>query len=108
MHDLLVSRNQCKDLSKRKGLKVKINANSEEAVIENVYNFDCYDEKEALKYFHKGLSNKVVASHSLNQVSSRSHSILTFIVEQEDLTRGEIPTIVSKLRLVDLAGSERQ
>ena len=44
----------------------------------------------------------------MNQVSSRSHSILTFIVMQEDLKRSDTANIISKLRLVDLAGSERQ
>ena len=44
----------------------------------------------------------------MNQVSSRSHSILTFIVTQVDLSRSDAANIISKLRLVDLAGSERQ
>ena len=81
VYDLLVSKSQSKTLGKGKGLKVKINANSEEVTIENVYNFDCYNEEEAQKYFHKGLSNKTVSSHNMNQASSRSHSILTFIVQ---------------------------
>lgn len=40
-----------KTLGKGKGLKVKIVPNSDEISIENVYNFDCYDEDEAQKYF---------------------------------------------------------
>ena len=84
-----------------------MHANSEEVTIENVYNFDCNSEDEAQKYFLKGLANKTVAAHNLNQASSRSHSILTFIVTQEDISRKETVNISSKLRLVDLAGSER-
>ena len=112
VYDLLVSksqRNTGKTLGLGKGLKVKIHANSEEVTIENVYNFDCNSEEEAQKYFQKGLGNKTVAAHNLNQASSRAHSILTFIVHQEDLqAQNDSDNIISKLRLVDLAGSERQ
>lgn len=48
-----------------------------------------------------------MASHRINNSSSRSHSILTFTVTQTDLKNPE-NIIISKLQLVDLAGSERQ
>ena len=88
------------------GLKIKT---GEGGVIniENVYQFECHDMRDAFKYFWKGLKNKVMASHRINNSSSRSHSILTFTVTQIDLKSQE-NMIVSKLQLVDLAGSERQ
>jgi hypothetical protein len=45
------------------GLKLKLNPVTEEAHIENVFLFECEDEQEALKYFWKGLKNKVMSSH---------------------------------------------
>lgn len=49
----------------------------------------------------------MMASHRINNSSSRSHCILSFIVSQQDIKNPE-NVIVSKLQLVDLAGSERQ
>lgn len=49
----------------------------------------------------------MMASHRINESSSRSHCILTFIVSQVDVKNPE-NVIISKLQLVDLAGSERQ
>ena len=86
-----------------------MNPLTDEVSIENVYIFECAGVQDAYKYFWKGLKNKVMASHNMNQSSSRSHCILTFTVHQEDLTRNDASAqILSKLQLVDLAGSERQ
>lgn len=64
-----------------KGLKLKMNAMTDEVTIENVYIFECATLEDAYKYFWKGLKNKVMSSHNMNQSSSRSHCILTFIVQ---------------------------
>ena len=85
-----------------------MNPLTDEVIIENVFIFDCAGTDDAFKYFWKGLKNKVMASHNMNQSSSRSHCIMTFIVSQEDLTRADASSnIISKLQLVDLAGNER-
>lgn len=44
----------------------------------------------------------------MNATSSRSHSIFTIIVENQEEAHGKVTTRVGKLNLVDLAGSERQ
>jgi len=88
------------------GLKIKTGGNGA-VTIENVYQFECHDVRDAFKYFWKGLKNKMMASHRINNSSSRSHSILTFTVTQVDVKSQE-NIIISKLQLVDLAGSERQ
>lgn len=88
------------------GLKIKIKTNND-VQIENVYQFECQTVEDGFKYFWKGLKNKMMASHRLNNSSSRSHCILTFTVTQTDIKDPE-NAIVSKLQLVDLAGSERQ
>ena len=63
---------------------------------------------EALNYYQQGLGNKTIASHRMNKASSRAHSILTFTVLQQDLTRDyTAASMTSRFRLVDLAGSER-
>ncbi len=91
MYDLLNTNSQ-KAISKKNstaGLKIKVNPLTDEVSIENVYIFECSSLEEAFKYFWKGLKNKVMSSHNMNQSSSRSHCILTFIVQQEDLTRSD-------------------
>ena len=78
----------------------------EQFQVENLFVFECKNASEAFDYFYYGLKNKIMASHKLNQASSRSHSILSLRVESTDLMNTE-NTVVSKIDLVDLAGSER-
>lgn len=58
-----------------------------------------------------GNANRAVASHKLNQESSRSHAILIVTLEQRARPGARVPAelqfLRSKLHLVDLAGSER-
>lgn len=89
------------------GLKIKLNPVTDEVTIENVYVFECHTVEDAFKYFYKGLKNKIMSSHNMNNASSRSHCILSLTVYQQDKLTQDAQ-IVSKLQLVDLAGSERQ
>lgn len=66
--------------NKYKGLKLKMNPLTDEVILENVFISECANVEDAFKYFWKGLKNKVMASHNMNQSSSRSHCILTFVV----------------------------
>lgn len=59
---------------------------------------------EALHYLRKGQLARHVASHTMNDRSSRSHTILTLWIETTD-AKGTV--LQSKLNLVDLSGSER-
>ena len=56
-----------------------------------------------------GLSSRVTASTQMNATSSRSHAIVTLIVEWErvDPETEVSTTLSSRVHLVDLAGSER-
>lgn len=75
-------------------------------MVENLFVFECTSANDALDLFQIGVNNKVVASHSMNHQSSRSHCIFTLTVETVDPTA--LDTVVtSKLQLVDLAGSEK-
>ena len=66
-----------------------------------------------LELLHEGSRNKLVASTSMNEASSRSHAIFQVMVEKSEVvasdgdrkTNGKLLT--GKLTCVDLAGSER-
>ena len=62
------------------GLKLKWTP-TDDAVIENLYSFDCPTSEDAMALFWKGLKNKMMASHRLNTASSRSHCILTLSLQ---------------------------
>ena len=62
------------------GLKLKWNK-SEQFSVENLYQFECKNAEDVLALYHFGIKNKVVASHNMNNASSRSHSMLTLTVE---------------------------
>jgi len=55
----------------------------------------------------EGNMNRVIAEHTLNTHSSRSHCIFTIHVESHSRTHSNAEYNLSKLNLVDLAGSER-
>jgi Kinesin motor domain len=60
--------------------------------------------EEARQYLNMGLNRRATSSTSMNNQSSRSHSIFQIHLERE--TESGI-TLRSKLRIVDLAGSEK-
>ncbi|XP_048806288.1 kinesin-like protein KIF9 isoform X3 [Lagopus muta] len=55
----------------------------------------------------QGETNRVIAEHSLNKNSSRSHCIFTIYIETRVRVLSDIRCINSKINLIDLAGSER-
>ncbi|CAD7704940.1 unnamed protein product [Ostreobium quekettii] len=59
---------------------------------------------EALHYLRKGQVGRHVGSHTMNDRSSRSHTVLTLWL---DTTDDRNVNLKSKLNLIDLAGSER-
>jgi len=61
---------------------------------------------DAFSLLSYGVKNKIMSGHKLNMSSSRSHSILSFKIEQFT-TENPNDIVYSKLELVDLAGSER-
>lgn len=64
-------------------------------------------EEDAFSLLFEGETNRIIASHTMNKNSSRSHSIFTIYVEAHSRTLSEEKYITSKINLVDLAGSER-
>jgi kinesin family protein 5 len=62
-----------------------------------------YSPEDILRTIADGTLQRTVSSTSVNNVSSRSHALLTITITQIGLDGSEI---ISKLNLVDLAGSE--
>lgn len=61
----------------------------------------------ALIPFHLGMRNRSVGSHSMNDNSSRSHTILTVhITSEQQADSGVFISKQGKINFVDLAGSE--
>lgn len=87
------------------GLRIRW-TQKDQFVVENLYVFECQSAEEALKLFKFGSQNKILASHQLNEFSSRSHGIFSLTVETQDIKQ-LMNVTVSRLQLVDLAGSEK-
>ncbi|XP_073643969.1 kinesin-like protein KIF9 isoform X2 [Tursiops truncatus] len=64
-------------------------------------------EEDAFSLLFEGETNRIIASHTMNKNSSRSHCIFTIYVEAHSRTLSDAKYITSKINLVDLAGSER-
>ena len=62
-----------------------------------------YSSSEILEIIKEGTIQRSTSSTALNNVSSRSHSVLTLTISQ---TLGDGSECTSKLHLIDLAGSE--
>ncbi|XP_072324248.1 kinesin-like protein KIF9 [Scyliorhinus torazame] len=65
------------------------------------------NEEDALNYLFEGETNRIIASHTMNRNSSRSHCIFTVYVETRWKEASKVQYLASKLNMVDLAGSER-
>ena len=68
-------------------------------------NIEVSSTEEVMVLVKKAYKNRASHSTNLNEVSSRSHMILTLTVNTVDERDGSITS--AKLKLVDLAGSER-
>jgi len=104
IYDLLNKSHLKRLLTDGPGLKLKLVKDIFQ--VENLYTFECRSAEDVLALYHFGLKNRVVASHNMNDSSSRSHSMLKLSLECTD-SKSPDNTILSTLQLVDLAGSER-
>ncbi|XP_009477558.2 kinesin-like protein KIF9 [Pelecanus crispus] len=64
-------------------------------------------EEDALNLLFEGETNRVIAEHTLNKNSSRSHCIFTIYIESRFRVLSDVKCVNSKINLIDLAGSER-
>ena len=78
--DLLDKSNIKKIASDGPGLKLRWNK-YDHFTVENLYTFECCSAEDVMALYHLGINNKVVAAHSMNNQSSRSHTMLTLTIE---------------------------
>ena len=77
--------------------------------VKDAQTVDVLDFDACMEQFNAGTAVREVASHALNDQSSRSHALFTITIECMDYEADPHNPVVmtSKLNLVDLAGSER-
>lgn len=67
-----------------KPLKMRWNKH-QQFIVENLFEGQCRNESDAIKWWKKGQKNKVMGTHKMNISSSRSHTILTIRVTSYDM-----------------------
>ncbi|OQR95128.1 kinesin [Thraustotheca clavata] len=77
--------------------------------VQNLLVVQCDSIDDIMAVVDEGHRNRRVGSHEMNNDSSRSHSILTLLLDQEvvDPNDGHAVMKYGKISFVDLAGSER-
>lgn len=88
---------------KNKGLKIR-ELPSGEVYVQGLSDEYVSSSEDIMTLLAAGEKNRTVAATSMNEVSSRSHSVLIIVVNQK-LKDGSVR--VGKLNLADLAGSEK-
>lgn len=77
---------------------------AEDLIAENVQS-----AQQAMDMLRRGSANRRVADTNMNSESSRSHCVLTCVIESKTTDENGFTNVLSsRLNLVDLAGSERQ
>lgn len=90
--------------SSARGLRLMATKGSGENVVDATL-VTVSSANEVAKIMHQGAANRTVAGTLLNDASSRSHLVLTVMVEGKVLGSGDRTS--GCLHLIDLAGSER-
>ncbi|XP_017696808.2 kinesin-like protein KIN-12E isoform X2 [Phoenix dactylifera] len=76
--------------------------------VENLKEFEVSSVKDVLELLLQGAANRKMAATHMNLESSRSHSVLTCVIESRWEKDSMTHLRFGRLNLVDLAGSERQ
>lgn len=90
-----------------------VNLNVREDIKKGVYVEGLKEEiitsyRDMLQLTLRGVKNRHVGSTSMNRESSRSHSVLTTIIESKSLSQTGVWNMkTSRFHIIDLAGSER-
>jgi hypothetical protein len=91
IYDLLNKSHLKRLISDGPGLKLKLVKDI--FTVENLYTFECKTAEDVMALYHFGLKNRVVASHNMNNSSSRSHSMLRLSLECVDERNPEAAVI---------------
>jgi len=84
-------------------LRIRWDPRTDAPYIENITQNIVHDTKDVLKLTKIAISNRVTDKTEMNAVSSRSHLVMTIMVEQN---QADGTKVSSKLNFGDLAGSE--
>lgn len=93
--------------SKGPMISLSIREKNCDVFVSNLKQYRTQSFDQCIKLIEAGLENRAIRETTMNHASSRSHSILQIVVEQDMFENNECKRICSKLNLVDLAGSER-
>jgi hypothetical protein len=100
-----------RDLLQKKQVTLEIKENlSKNFYVKGAEVVEVTSAADCIRMFMEGTDRRQTATTSLNEASSRSHSLFVLTVEQYDFEQDATAPVVmsSKMNLVDLAGSERQ
>jgi len=84
-------------------LRIRFDQKKNAPYIENITQNVVHDTKDVLKLTKIAISNRITDSTGMNATSSRSHLVMTIMVEQN---KTDGTKVSSKLNFGDLAGSE--
>ncbi|XP_037781156.1 chromosome-associated kinesin KIF4A-like [Penaeus monodon] len=91
----------------QKPLQVRWSKKKRGFFVENLFEIECAELDDLLAVLEEGLRNRAIASHNMNEYSSRSHTILSVnITSEKKADDGVYITRNGKINFVDLAGSE--
>ena len=96
-------------LSKNGANKLELKEKENTVYVKDLSTFVVKTPDDMMDVFNEGQVNRHVGATSMNDESSRSHSLFTITVESSEVgADGKSHIKVGKLNIVDLAGSERQ
>ena len=101
---------QVQDLLNPTNVSLPVRYNNEKGFfVENLFVVECEVLDDCMAVLEEGLRNRKVASHRLNERSSRSHGIMSLMIDMETVDPEDQRLIrkSGKLSFVDLAGSEK-
>jgi kinesin family member 12 len=101
---------QVQDLLNPTNVALPVRYNNEKGFfVENLFVVECEVLDDCMAVLEEGLKNRKTASHALNDRSSRSHGIMTMLIQTETVDPDDSRLIrkTGKLSFVDLAGSEK-
>ena len=71
------------DLLRENGSNLRLRWNKDDQFsVEGLAVFECTTAQEAMVFYNCGVKNKIMATHSLNIASSRSHTLFSLTLEQ--------------------------
>lgn len=87
--------------------KLRVRDGPQGTYVDGLSDYMVKSQEQVLKYLSSGSQRRATAATKMNNVSSRSHAVVSLQLRQVKYNGDGTEEVVSLLRLVDLAGSER-